>query len=212
MTSRSSIVDLLLRGRLDLQRLVDQVAQHLGAEPLDLLGRQLDLVRGHDQRQPLIDVAAGDDVAVDDRRRLADARILLADELDVVGDVERAGCRRCPPPCAAAIADSTGAISTIAAFANLPSFIIPPVKAGRYPAPNLLNRSLAASGGSLASQIAERHPNEEAVAAAGVAAGLIVAPPGQAKLDAIVVVEDAEPVADRLEAVGERQRILAAGW
>jgi len=41
-----------------------------------------------------------------------------------------------------------------------------------------------------------------------VAAALIIAPPGQAKLDAIVVIEDAEAVADRLEPVGDRQRIL----
>src|SRR4051794_38785583 len=111
------------------------------------------------------------------------------------------------PLCAAATIDSTGAISTIAALGNQPSFIIPPVNAGHCHAAVMLNPSLAAA---LASQIAQRHPDQEGVPAPRVAACFIVAPPGQAKLDAIVIVEDAEPVADRLEAVGERERILAA--
>src|SRR4051794_18678954 len=74
----------------------------------------------------------------------------------------------------------------------------------------LLNRSLAAALAlSLASQIAQRHPNEEGIAPARIAARFIVAPPGDPELDAIVIVEDSEPVPDRIEAVGDRQRILA---
>src|SRR3954462_10741407 len=111
------------------------------------------------------------------------------------------------PLCAAATIDSTGAISTIAALGNQPSFIIPPVNAGHCHAAVMLNPSLAAA---LASQIAQRHPDQEGVPAPRVAACFIVAPPGQAKLDAIVVVEDAEPVTDRLEAIGDGEGIFLA--
>ena len=114
------------------------------------------------------------------------------------------------PLCAAATIDSTGAISTIAALGNQPSFIIPPVKAGLCPAPDLLNRSLAVL--PLASQIAQRHPDQEGVPAPRVAAGFIVAPPGQAKLDAIVVVGDAEPVADRARSRRRPKADPRAGW
>src|SRR3954466_13985953 len=89
------------------------------------------------------------------------------------------------PLCAAATIDSTGAISMIAALGNQPSFIIPPVNAGHCHATELLNRSLATI--PLAPQIAQRHPDQEGVPAPRVAAGFIVAPPGQAKLDAIVI-------------------------
>ena len=41
-----------------------------------------------------------------------------------------------------------------------------------------------------------------------VPGGLIVAPPRHAKLDTFIVVEDAEPVTDRVEAVGLRQGVL----
>src|SRR3954466_7586817 len=77
------------------------------------------------------------------------------------------------------------------------------------PAQFYVNRSLADLAHSLASQIAKRHPDEEGVAPAGVAARLIIAPPGETELDAIVVVGNAEPVADRIEAVGDRERVLA---
>ena len=78
--------------------------------------------------------------------------------------------------------------------------------------PQLSGRPQPLSHQPLASQIPKRHPDEERVAAPGVAAGLIVAPPGQAKLDAIVVIEDAETMPDRAEAVGNGERIfLPAG-
>src|SRR3954454_10361388 len=121
------------------------------------------------------------------------------------------GMSSCPvgaPLCAIAIIDSTGAISTIAALGNQPSLIIPPVKAGLCHALDLLNRSLAASRCPLAPQIAQRHPDQEGVPAPRVSARLIVAPPGEAKLDAIVVVKDAEPVTHRLETVRDRERVL----
>ena len=74
---------------------------------------------------------------------------------------------------------------------------------------NLLNPSLAVR--LLAAQILERHPEQEGVAPPEVAGRVIVAPPGHAKLEAIVVIGDAEPVADRLVAVGERERVLVGG-
>ena len=43
---------------------------------------------------------------------------------------------------------------------------------------------------------------------AAVAGILIIAPPGEPQSEAIIFIGDAEPVADRCEAVGARRRIL----
>src|SRR5687768_12191463 len=136
--------------------------------------------------------------------------------------------RAVPPVWAAATTDRKDATSVTAAPENLESFIIPPMNAGLYPAQLLLNRSLAASpqmnvptrpkraspprsrAPPLASQILQRHPDQEGVSPAGVARGLVIPPPGHAELDTVVVVEDTEPVPDRLEAIRERERILVA--
>ena len=63
---------------------------------------------------------------------------------------------------------------------------------------------------SLAAQVAERHPDEEGVAPLHVPGGLIVPPPRNANLEAIVVIQDADPVADRVEALRLAQRVLGA--
>src|SRR5437762_7765570 len=64
-----------------------------------------------------------------------------------------------------------------------------------------LNAALAAK--SLESQV-----NAERAAFAEGADLLIVAPPGDADLQAIVFIFDAEPVSHRLETVGERKRVF----
>ena len=56
------IVDLFRLGGLDLQGLVDQVAQDLLAEAVDLVGRNLAAVGDRQQGQPLVDVGLGDDL------------------------------------------------------------------------------------------------------------------------------------------------------
>ena len=71
---------------LDLQSLVDQVAQHLQAQALHFLFVDLALVGGGDQRHALIHVGAGYHVAVHHRRGAAHVRIVVAEDLDVVGD------------------------------------------------------------------------------------------------------------------------------
>ena len=70
-------LDVGLLGGLDLEDLVDEVAKHLLAQPRQLLGRDLAPGREPDDGEAVIDLGAGDDGAVDDRRRLADVGILL---------------------------------------------------------------------------------------------------------------------------------------
>ena len=77
-------------GLLDLQRLVDQVAQDLHAQALHFFGRDLAAVGADNQGKALVDIGAGDDLAVDDGRRAADVRIGLAEDHRVRGQVERA--------------------------------------------------------------------------------------------------------------------------
>ena len=84
-------LDLFGLGGLDLQRFVDQVAQHLLAQALDLVGRDLAAVGDGQQREPLVDVGLGDDLAVDDRGRLDDRRHGRAEQLRIFGQPQRRG-------------------------------------------------------------------------------------------------------------------------
>ena len=60
----------------------------------------------------------------------------------------------------------------------------------------------------LAAEPLQRQVKGEGAALAERADVLIVAAPGEAKLQAFVFIFDAEPVAHRLIAVGERERVL----
>ncbi|PAV92557.1 hypothetical protein WR25_08378 [Diploscapter pachys] len=74
---------------LDFQRLVDQLAQDLELELVDLVGRGRAAAIVEDgQRQALVDIGAGDDRVVDDRGRLTDVGVELAEDLQVCGDVQ----------------------------------------------------------------------------------------------------------------------------
>jgi hypothetical protein len=76
-------------GFLDLQRLVDQVAQNLQAQALELIVRRLPrVVGGQNQSHTLFNVAAGDDLAVDDRRRTSLSEIVVPQNRDVVRNRE----------------------------------------------------------------------------------------------------------------------------
>src|SRR5688572_10606448 len=112
-------------------------------------------------------------------------------------------CGWSPEGCATATTDKREPASTTAALRKVPNFIIPPVNAGPLPAFLMLNIGLAAD-------VAERHPDQEGIAALDVAGGLIVPSPGQANLDTIVVIGDADPVPNRIESVGGRERVLGA--
>src|SRR3546814_12489346 len=72
-----------------------------------------------------------------------------------------------PTVCATAAAAKADPASINAALPKVPSFIIPPVNAGRLCAAMLLNPSLAGYPASrtLAAQILERHTEQEGVAA-----------------------------------------------
>ena len=86
-------LDILGSCRLNLQRLVDEIAQNLQLEPVAFLVAHLAAIGEHDQRQALIDVRFGDHLAVHQRGRLADIGIALAEECEGIRDVER-GRRR----------------------------------------------------------------------------------------------------------------------
>ena len=95
--AHDGLVDILVRdldlgslGRLNLKRFVDQVAQHLLAQLLDLIGGQLAIVRNGQQRQPLFDVGLGDDLAIHDRRGLHDRGHRLSEDLGIVRKLQRA--------------------------------------------------------------------------------------------------------------------------
>src|SRR3546814_16788876 len=83
-----------------------------------------------------------------------------------------------PTVCATAAAAKADPASINAALPKVPSFIIPPVNAGRLCAAMLLNPSLAGSpaSGTLAAHILERHPEQAGFAATEVTGGLIVEP------------------------------------
>src|SRR6476646_3261420 len=51
--------------------------------------------------------------------------------------------------------------------------------------------------------------NGESASLAESTDALIVAPPRDAKLQAFILIFDAQPIADRLPAIGERQRVLS---
>ena len=69
---RSLDLDLVGLGRLNLQRLVDQIAEHLLAQLIKLVGRNLTAIGDRQELQALIDVRLGDHIAIHDRRRLDD--------------------------------------------------------------------------------------------------------------------------------------------
>ena len=75
-------------GLLDFERLVDQVAQHLQAQPRALGIRNLAAIGRDDQRHALVHVGAGDDRAVDHRRGAPDIGILAAEQGQPVGQIE----------------------------------------------------------------------------------------------------------------------------
>ncbi len=83
--------DLGLLGRLDLKRLVDQIAQHLLTQHIDLVRRNAALVGDREEREALIDIGLGDDRPVDDRGGLDDRRKGLAEDLRVFGEAKNAG-------------------------------------------------------------------------------------------------------------------------
>ncbi len=84
-------IDLLCLRRLDLECFVNEVTKHLVAQPLGFLGGDLPAVRDHQQRHALVDVGRGDDVAVDDRRRLDDRRHGVAEHLRIFRKLQRLG-------------------------------------------------------------------------------------------------------------------------
>ncbi len=61
-------------GGLDLERLVDQIAQHLLAQGVDFVGRDRVSAGDREERDALVDVGLGNDFAIDDRGRLDDLR------------------------------------------------------------------------------------------------------------------------------------------
>src|SRR5690606_37938406 len=61
---------------------------------------------------------------------------------------------------------------------------------------------------SLYANIAQSQPQLEAVALSRVAGGLIIAPPGQPQRQAVVLIGDAQTVADRLISIGRTERIF----
>src|SRR3546814_742811 len=73
-------LDVVGGGFLDLERFVDEVAQHLDATPFLLLVRPLAAIGGDDQGHALVDVGAGDYAAVDEGRRLADIWVALSED------------------------------------------------------------------------------------------------------------------------------------
>ena len=60
---------------MNLERFIDQIAQHLKPEPFLFLRRNSAAIGYNDQCQTVVDVGARDDVTVHDRRRLAQVRI-----------------------------------------------------------------------------------------------------------------------------------------
>ena len=82
--------DVRSLGFLNLQRFVDEIAQHLKPQPFSLLIADLAFVGGKDQRQALVDIGAGDHVAIDDRRRPPDVGIVLPEHDHVLGNGDRA--------------------------------------------------------------------------------------------------------------------------
>ncbi|MCY1171186.1 hypothetical protein D9M73_112900 [compost metagenome] len=87
-------LDLGGLGLLDLQRFVDQLPRDQQLVLRHFLGRQLQVARCHQQGDALVDVGAGDHRAVDDRGWLADVGIDLAENLQVLRNVEPHGGRR----------------------------------------------------------------------------------------------------------------------
>ena len=69
---RSLDLDLVGLGRLNLQRLVDQIAQHLLPQLVELVGGNLTAIGDRQELQTLINIGLRDHVAIHDRRRLDD--------------------------------------------------------------------------------------------------------------------------------------------
>src|SRR5206468_9256848 len=67
-------LDLVVLGRLDLERLVDQVAEHLLGYAIPFFCRDLSTIGDRKQLHPLLDVGLGDDLPVYNRRCLDDRR------------------------------------------------------------------------------------------------------------------------------------------
>ena len=61
----------------------------------------------------------------------------------------------------------------------------------------------------LAAQILQRHPDQEGIAPDRVPGGLIVAAPRHAKLDTFVVVKNPKAMANRVQSIRDRKRVLA---
>ena len=123
-------------GGLDLERLVDQVAEHLLAQAIELVGGNLAAIGDREQREPLVDVGLGDDVAVDDRGRLDDRRHgVCRRTVDLCGRLKRAGAvgrgcvlRRVLGRCAESPRPSTNAAATNRAAPESCRMLLPRAK------------------------------------------------------------------------------------
>ena len=82
-------LDLLGFCRLYLESLVDQVPEHLIAQPIDFLGRDLSTVGNCKEGEALLNVCLSDHVAVDDRGCLDDGRHGRAEQLRVLRKPQR---------------------------------------------------------------------------------------------------------------------------
>ncbi len=216
-------LDVLACRLLDLELLVDQVAQHLEAQARFLLLVDLAAVGRDDEVEPLLDVGVGDDVAVDDRRCLAQVRVEVGERGGVGQDERRVGRivglgrilgeQRCRHPNPGENRQRTQSHRHLLkapppSAATTPMFNVPSTLARRVAqrdaadaAPGPLNRRLAA-------EVLERDGEDIAVAGAEIAVRGVVAPPRNAEAEAFVLVLDADAVADRLIAAGRRRRLL----
>jgi hypothetical protein len=77
---------------LDLQRFINQVAQHLHAQTIQFLTIHLVAIGRNDERQTLFNVSACDNLAIDDGRGAADVGIVLAEHDRIGRNVERRIC------------------------------------------------------------------------------------------------------------------------
>ena len=165
-------------------------------------------VGDREQGEALVDVGLGDDVAVDDRRRLDDRRHGRAENLGVLRQVKRLaavdrrrrpGRRRPAPAPRSATASSKSATAHQRARGiqsesschdlEIPLISSPMQVVAVYSGP--LNAALAANP-------FQCQMKAEGASRAECADPLIVALPRQSKLQAVILILDAEAVPDRL--------------
>ena len=78
-------VNLVGLGFLDLKRFIDQITQHLHAQPFTFFIGDLAAIGEQDQRQTLINICPGDDVSVHDGGWLAQIGSTLPNVVKVDG-------------------------------------------------------------------------------------------------------------------------------